>query len=108
MEGPSHFSFCKMQLFKQHFKKSLLRCEVSITGTEVSGWLLNSLKLLFSAMQMILFSAVQADTDDDGCFEDQHLLPSQPAWPEKREHLLRRYSVGAYRVNSPVLWEVNL
>lgn len=64
MEGPSYFSLCKMQLFKQHFK-SLLRCEASITDTEVSGWLLNSLKLLFSAMQMILFRTARADTDDD-------------------------------------------
>ena len=55
--------FAKRSFSTSVFKKSL-KCEASITDTEVSGWLVNSLKLLFSEMQTILFSVVGADTDD--------------------------------------------
>lgn len=59
-EGPSHFSFCKMQLLTQHVKK-YLKYEASLTDVEVSVWLVNSLELLFSGVQTVLFSAMGAD-----------------------------------------------
>lgn len=43
----------------QAFEKKPLKCEVSITDTEVSGWVVNSLKPFFSEKQTILGSAVQ-------------------------------------------------
>lgn len=77
--GPSHFSFCKRQLFTEHLKK-VFKSEVSVTDTEVSGWVVNSLKTFLSEQQTILGSAVQADRDGDGdvsginiCYpKDQH------------------------------------
>lgn len=49
-EGPSQSSFCKMQ--EQHIKKSL-KHEVNITDTEMSAWVVNSLKLFFSEVQSV-------------------------------------------------------
>lgn len=100
--GPSHLSLCKRQLFTSILEKPL-KCEVSTSDTEVSGWVVNSLTTFFPEQQTVQCSAGWYRWWQ-GCFRDQHLLPKMA----KKEGTPLQGIVWAFLGwVLPVLWEIN-
>lgn len=103
-EGPSRFSFCKMQLLKQHVKKSL-KYEASLTDIEMSGWLVNSLELLFFGVQTVLFGVTGTDRWW-GCFNTWY---PNSQHGEKEGNISQGNAVLAFiGWIPPMQWEVDL
>lgn len=74
---------------------------MSITDTEVSGWVVNSLKPFFSEQQTILGSAVQADRDGDRDVSGIDICYPNGQHGQKGGNISPGDSVGIFRVSSP-------
>lgn len=75
----------------------------------MSGWLVNSLKLLLSEMQTILFCVVWADTDDDRDASGINICYLNSQHRLKGGNISQVDTVWAFiGWIPPVLWDVNL